>query len=122
MTEFVGTLEKFTAKESLEHYTFDAAGTRKKPETRSFTYVVMLNRDARETLRWKNFGMEPRTRAIPGAYCLHRTRLSRCSFTLSWQATLNFVVKGSAIGRGAMHGKCISFSVKIARCRFGPTR
>lgn len=55
MTEFVGTLEKFTAKESLEHYTFDAAGTRKKPETRSFTYVVMLNRDAKGNFALEEF-------------------------------------------------------------------
>jgi len=43
VTEFVGVLEKFTATENLEHYTFDASGERKGPEKRKFDYVVEVS-------------------------------------------------------------------------------
>jgi hypothetical protein len=42
MTEFVATLEKFTATEHLEHYTVDGLGERKGPEKRKFEYVVAV--------------------------------------------------------------------------------
>lgn len=42
MTEFVATLEKFTATEYLEHYTVDPAGGRKGPEKRKFDYVAVV--------------------------------------------------------------------------------
>jgi hypothetical protein len=42
MTEFVATLEKFTATEYLEHYTVDSAGERKGPEKRKFDYVATV--------------------------------------------------------------------------------
>jgi len=42
MTEFVATLEKFTATEYLEHYTVDAAGERKSPEKRKFDYMAVV--------------------------------------------------------------------------------
>jgi len=42
MTEFVATLEKFTATEYLEHYTVNQLGERKDPEKRKFEYVVVV--------------------------------------------------------------------------------
>jgi hypothetical protein len=42
MTEFVATLEKFTAIEYLEHYTVNQLGERKAPEKRKFEYVVVV--------------------------------------------------------------------------------
>jgi len=42
MAEFVGTLEKFTATETIEHYQINQAGERKGPETRRFEYVVVV--------------------------------------------------------------------------------
>ena len=46
MTEFVETLERFTATEKLEHFSVDRNGGRKAPETRSFTYVVSVSRNS----------------------------------------------------------------------------
>lgn len=45
MKEFVNSLEKFTATEKVEHYTFGKSGARKEPERRSFAYVVTLTQD-----------------------------------------------------------------------------
>lgn len=45
MSEFVETLERFTAIEKLEHFTVDRNGNRKPPETRSFSYVVSVSRN-----------------------------------------------------------------------------
>jgi Tfp pilus assembly protein PilF len=42
MKEFVGTLEKFTATETVEHYAIDPTGSRKQPETRKFAYVAVV--------------------------------------------------------------------------------
>jgi len=42
MTEFVATLEKFTATEYLEHYTVDTAGERKGLDKRKFDYVAVV--------------------------------------------------------------------------------
>jgi len=42
MTEFVATLEKFTAIEYLEHYTVNELGERKALEKRKFEYVVVV--------------------------------------------------------------------------------
>ena len=46
MTEFVQTLERFTATEKLEHFSVDRHGARKSPETRSFSYVVSVSRNS----------------------------------------------------------------------------
>jgi hypothetical protein len=46
MSEFVQTLERFTATEKLEHFSVDRNGARKAPETRSFTYVVSISRNS----------------------------------------------------------------------------
>jgi len=45
MTEFVQTLERFTATEKLEHFPVGRDGVRKSPETRSFAYVVSLSQN-----------------------------------------------------------------------------
>jgi len=45
MVEFVTTLEKFTATESLEHIAIDRLGQRKPPEKRSFAYVVSVGQN-----------------------------------------------------------------------------
>ena len=45
MTEFVQTLERFTATEKLEHYAVDRTGNRHSPETRIFSYVVSVSRN-----------------------------------------------------------------------------
>jgi Tfp pilus assembly protein PilF len=42
MKEFVGTLEKFTATETVEHYAFDPSGARGEPQTRKYAYVVAV--------------------------------------------------------------------------------
>ena len=42
MKEFVDTLEKFSATETVVHFKVDGAGWRGKPETRTFDYVVMV--------------------------------------------------------------------------------
>jgi len=44
--EFVNSMEKFTAIESVEHYTFDKSGERKGPEARRFDYVVVVERES----------------------------------------------------------------------------
>jgi len=46
MAEFVGTLEKFTATENVEHYIVNSAGERKGAETHRFEYVVVVNQAA----------------------------------------------------------------------------
>ena len=43
--EFVGSMEKFTATERVEHYTIDKSGERRKAETRRFDYVAIVARD-----------------------------------------------------------------------------
>jgi hypothetical protein len=45
MTEFVQTLERFTATEKLEHFTVNRQGVRKPPETRTFAYVVSVQQN-----------------------------------------------------------------------------
>ena len=40
--QFVGDLEKFSARERLEHHIVDAMGNRSAPEVRDFSYVVAL--------------------------------------------------------------------------------
>jgi hypothetical protein len=45
-SEFVSTLEKFTATEKVEHYAVDRSGTRKAPKRRSFVYVATVSRSA----------------------------------------------------------------------------
>ena len=42
MKEFVDTLEKFNATETIEHFKVDGAGSRGKRETRTFDYVVAV--------------------------------------------------------------------------------
>jgi hypothetical protein len=51
MKEFVGSMEKFTATETVEHYVVDKAGDRKGPDTRKFAYVVVVAR-ARNGAFW----------------------------------------------------------------------
>jgi hypothetical protein len=46
MTEFVLTLERFTATEKLEHFALGRKGPPKTPETRSFAYVVSISRNS----------------------------------------------------------------------------
>lgn len=43
--EFVGSMEKFTATERVEHYAIDKSGERRKAETRRFDYVAIVARD-----------------------------------------------------------------------------
>jgi Tetratricopeptide repeat len=42
MKELVESLQKFSAKEKVEHFSIDAAGSRGKPEDRTFDYVVTI--------------------------------------------------------------------------------
>lgn len=44
MREFLSSMEKFTATETVEHYRVDKSGERKGPETRKFNYVVTVMR------------------------------------------------------------------------------
>lgn len=44
MTQFVNDLEKFTAKERVEHRAIDLAGVWHSPEARDFNYVVLVKR------------------------------------------------------------------------------
>jgi hypothetical protein len=55
MEEFVSTLEKFTAVESLEHYALNQAGERKAPETRKFHYVVTVTQNREGTFLLEEF-------------------------------------------------------------------
>jgi hypothetical protein len=55
MGEFVSSLEKFTATESIEHYTFNHAGERKGPETRKFEYVVVVTQSRDTKLSVEEF-------------------------------------------------------------------
>jgi hypothetical protein len=55
MKEFVSTLEKFTAVESLEHYALNQAGERKTPETRKFNYVVAVTQNREGTFLLEEF-------------------------------------------------------------------
>jgi len=45
MTEFVASLEKFSATEEVEHFKIDASGRRGSPDVRSFDYVVLVSRN-----------------------------------------------------------------------------
>jgi len=42
MKELVDNLQKFSATEKVEHFNVDAAGSRGKPEDRTFDYVVII--------------------------------------------------------------------------------
>lgn len=46
MKEFVSDLEKFTARERVEHSVIDAAGVRHSATVRDFNYVVMISRNS----------------------------------------------------------------------------
>jgi tetratricopeptide (TPR) repeat protein len=43
MRELVESLQKFSATEKVEHFNVDAAGSRGKPEDRTFDYVVIIS-------------------------------------------------------------------------------
>ena len=55
MTEFVTTLEKFTATEKLDHYTIDRTGNRKNHESRTFAYVVSVKQNPWGTILLDEF-------------------------------------------------------------------
>jgi hypothetical protein len=56
MKEFVGTLEKFTATENLEHYSVDHSGkSNKDPERRTFAYVVDVKQNRWGTILLDEF-------------------------------------------------------------------
>jgi len=55
MTEFVDTLEKFTATEKLEHFYVDRSGALKSPESRSFAYVATVSQNSRGTFLLEEF-------------------------------------------------------------------
>ena len=55
MSEFVDTLEKFTATEKLEHFFVDRSGAMKSPETRSFAYVAAVSQNSRGTFLLEEF-------------------------------------------------------------------
>jgi len=55
MSEFVQTLERFTAVEKLEHYPVDKQGNRKDPETRTFDYVVAVSQNSYGTFLLDEF-------------------------------------------------------------------
>jgi hypothetical protein len=42
--EFVNSMERFTATESVEHYTIDKSGGRKGPDKRQFDYIAVAER------------------------------------------------------------------------------
>ena len=43
MSQLVTNLQKFSATERVEHFPVDATGTRRRPETRTFDYVVIIS-------------------------------------------------------------------------------
>ena len=53
--EFVSSMEKFTATETVEHYPIDKTGERKQPQTRKFAYVVTISQDALGTFALEEF-------------------------------------------------------------------
>jgi hypothetical protein len=55
MSEFVNTLEKFTATEQLEHYVYDKSGAQRDPEKRSFAYVVAVTQNQLGTFMLEEF-------------------------------------------------------------------
>jgi len=62
MTQFVEDLEKFTAKERVEHHTIDANGSQRAAETRDFNYVVMVSRTSRNVFlldEYRNGSSDP---------------------------------------------------------------
>jgi hypothetical protein len=46
MSEFVQSLERFTATEKLEHFSVDRNGARKSPQAREFAYVVSVSQNS----------------------------------------------------------------------------
>lgn len=55
MSDFVNTLERFTATEKLEHYLYDKSGAQKEPEKRSFAYVVSVTQNQQGTFLLEEF-------------------------------------------------------------------
>jgi hypothetical protein len=55
MSEFVDSLEKFTATEKLEHFYVDRSGALKSPESRSFAYVAAVSQNSRGTFLLEEF-------------------------------------------------------------------
>jgi len=53
--EFITSLEKFTAMETVEHFPVDKNGERKSPETRKFSYVVNITQDPHGTFALEEF-------------------------------------------------------------------
>ena len=63
MSEFVSTLEKFTATETVEHYTVRRSGEMEKLERREFAYVVTVSRNVMGTFlleEFRNGSTDPR--------------------------------------------------------------
>jgi hypothetical protein len=59
--EFVSSMEKFTAMETVEHFPVDKNGERKSPERRKFSYVVSINQDPNGTFglaEYRNGGID----------------------------------------------------------------
>ncbi len=62
MKEFVSDLEKFTARERVEHSVIDAAGVRHSPAVRDFNYVVMVSRNSSDVFlldEYRNGSVDP---------------------------------------------------------------
>jgi hypothetical protein len=53
--EFVTSMEKFTATETVEHFSVGKNGDRKQPETRKFAYVVTITQDRHGTFALEEF-------------------------------------------------------------------
>jgi hypothetical protein len=92
MKELVENLQKFSATERVEHFNVDAAGSRGKPEARTFDYVVVLtlsNADVFQLDEYRNGRVDPSqfpaqfaTTGLPGmALIFHPTMASDFNFT-----------------------------------------
>lgn len=53
--EFISSMEKFTALETVEHFSVDKNGDRHQPESRKFAYVVTVAQDRRGTFTLEEF-------------------------------------------------------------------
>ena len=87
MAELVANLEKFTAKEQVEHFTVEGETQRGSPELRTFDYVVTVSQNAAGTFmlqEYRNgkddpdlFPVHVATLGLPGLALLFHPELAR---------------------------------------------
>ena len=134
VTQFVTDLEKFSARERVEHHVVDATGDRHAPDTRDFNYVVAVSRTKTGVFlldEYRNGSVSPElfpaqiaTQGMPGIVLVFHPQIMndfnfRCEGLGRWQSKpawqVHFTQRTDRPGRilsYSVGGKYVSLALK----------